>query len=184
MKAIGTVRKLDNLGRIVIPKEIRRNFKIREGEPLEIFIDNSGEIVFKKYSPIKELGGLTQTYADSLFEAMGHVICITDRDTIVAVGGAKKKMLLNRPIDAVVEEVIRTRKSILISDTSEHEYYRDAGKETIFSFYAIIIYPIISEGEPVGAIIIGSMSDDLELGELELKYAETAAGFLAKLIDF
>ena len=184
MKAAGVVRRFDNLGRIVIPKEIRRSFKIRERDPLEIFVDFNGEVILKKYSPIKELGNLTQTYADSLFEAMGHVICITDRDTIVAVGGAKKKALLNCTIDAVVEEVIRTRKSILISDTSQHEYYRDADKETVISFYAIIIFPIISEGEPVGAVIIGSMSKDSELGESELKHAEIAAGFLAKLIDF
>lgn len=183
MKATGIVRRIDDLGRVVIPKEIRRTLKIREGDPLEIFVDRDGEVILKKYSPIGELGDFAQEYADSLHEAMGHVACIADRDTIIAVAGAPKKEFLNRPLSAAVERVMETRKSVLINDTSQHEYYRDADEETMSRFYAEVISPIISEGDPIGAVIMGTRNLDVKMGELELKLAETAAGFLAKQME-
>ena len=82
MKATGIVRRIDDLGRVVIPKEIRRTLRIREGDPLEIFVDHDGEVILKKYSPIGELGEFAQEYADSLFEATGHIAIITDRDPV------------------------------------------------------------------------------------------------------
>ncbi len=88
MKATGIVRRIDDLGRVVIPKEIRRTLRIREGDPLEIFVDREGEVILKKYSPIGELGDFAKEYADSLYEAIGHIACIADRDTIIAVAGA------------------------------------------------------------------------------------------------
>ena len=94
MKATGIVRRIDDLGRVVIPKEIRRTLKIREGDPLEIFVDRDGEVILKKYSPIGELGDFAQEYADTLYEVMGHVACIADRDTIIAVSGAPKRSFL------------------------------------------------------------------------------------------
>ena len=93
LKATGIVRRIDDLGRVVIPKEIRRTLKIREGDPLEIYVDRGGEVILKKYSPIGELGDFAQEYADSLYESMGHISCIADRDTIIAVAGAPKKSL-------------------------------------------------------------------------------------------
>lgn len=91
MKATGIVRRIDDLGRVVIPKEIRRTMRIREGEPLEIYVDREGEVILKKYSPINELGEFAKEYADSLHEALGHVVCIADRDEIIAVSGGFKK---------------------------------------------------------------------------------------------
>ena len=88
MKATGIVRRIDDLGRIVVPKEIRRTLRIREGDPLEIFTDREGEIILKKYSPIGELGEFAKEYADSLYEATGHIAAISDRDQIIAVAGA------------------------------------------------------------------------------------------------
>ena len=90
MKATGIVRRIDDLGRVVIPKEIRRTMRIREGDPLEIFTDREGEVILKKYSPIGELGEFATEYADSLNEALGHISCIADKDTIIAVAGAPK----------------------------------------------------------------------------------------------
>ena len=113
MKATGIVRRIDDLGRVVIPKEIRRTLRIREGDPLEIFVDRDGEVILKKYSPIGELGDFAQEYADSLFESTGYISIICDRDAVVAVAGAPKKNWIDKSIIPPVEEVMRGRKSVI-----------------------------------------------------------------------
>ena len=183
MKATGIVRRIDELGRVVIPKEIRRNFKIREGEPLEIFVDRNGEVILKKYSPIGELGDVVQEYADSLHEVMGHIACIADRDKVIAVAGVAEKEFVNRSFSAAVELAMQARKSVLIDDTTQHEYYRHAGEENASKFSTEVIAPIISEGEAIGAVIMGTKTREAKLGDLELKLVETAAGFLAKHLE-
>ena len=183
MKATGIVRRIDDLGRVVIPKEIRRTLKIREGDPLEIFVDRDGEVILKKYSPIGELGDFAQEYADSLHEAMGHIALIADRDTIIAVSGTPKKEFINRPLSSAVEKVMETKKSILINDTADHKFYKEAEDDTIAKFNAEVIAPIISEGDAIGAVILGTKDKDVKMAELELKLVETAAGFLAKQME-
>ena len=91
MKATGIVRRIDDLGRVVIPKEIRRTLRIREGDPLEIFTDREGEIILKKYSPIGELGTFAKEYADSLGQVAGVMVCICDRDAVIAAAGGAKQ---------------------------------------------------------------------------------------------
>ncbi len=103
MKATGIVRRIDDLGRVVIPKEIRRTLRIREGDPLEIFVDRDGEVILKKYSPIGELGDFAKEYADSLFESTNHITMISDRDSIIAVAGGSKKDYLDKSIGPIVE---------------------------------------------------------------------------------
>jgi AbrB family transcriptional regulator (stage V sporulation protein T) len=183
VKATGIVRRIDDLGRVVIPKEIRRTLKIREGDPLEIFVDRDGEVILKKYSPIGELGDFAQEYADSLHEVMGHIACIADRDAIIAVSGAPKKEFLNRPLSAAIERVMEIRRSVLINDTAQHEFYRDSDEENLSKFYAEVIAPIISEGDPIGAVLMGTRTRDVKMTDLELKLVETAAGFLAKQME-
>ncbi|MGI5823486.1 MAG: stage V sporulation protein T [Dethiobacteria bacterium] len=183
MKATGIVRRIDDLGRVVIPKEIRRTLRIREGDPLEIFVDRDGEVILKKYSPIKELGDFAQEYADSLHEAMGHIACIADRDTIIAVAGAPKKEFIDRALSDAVEQVMETRKSILINDTNQHEFYQESDEENLSKFQAEAIAPIISEGDPIGAVLMGTRSPEIKMSDLELKLVETAAGFLAKQME-
>ncbi|HOL17724.1 MAG TPA: stage V sporulation protein T [Bacillota bacterium] len=183
MKATGIVRRIDDLGRVVIPKEIRRTLRIREGDPLEIFVDRDGEVILKKYSPIGELSEFAQEYADSLYEAMGHISCIADRDTIIAVAGAPKKEFVNRPLSSAVEKVMETRKSVLINNTSEHQYYQDADDMIGARFINEVIAPIIAEGDPIGAVIMGSRDPNVKMGDLELKLVETAASFLAKQME-
>jgi len=183
LKATGIVRRIDDLGRVVIPKEIRRTLKIREGDPLEIFVDRDGEVILKKYSPIGELGDFAQEYADSLHEAMGHIALIADRDTIIAVSGTPKKEFINRPLSSAVEKVMETKKSILINDTADHKFYKEAEDDTIAKFNAEVIAPIISEGDAIGAVILGTKDKDVKMAELELKLVETAAGFLAKQME-
>ena len=183
MKATGIVRRIDDLGRVVIPKEIRRTLKIREGDPMEIFVDHDGEDILKKYSPIGELGDFAQEYADSLYEAMGHIALIADRDTVVAVAGAPKKEFMNKPLSPAIERVMEERKSVLISNTAEHKFYKEADDDEAPKFTVEVIAPIISGGDPIGAVILGSKEQDVKMGDLELKLVETAAGFLAKQME-
>lgn len=185
MKATGIVRRIDDLGRVVIPKEIRRTLRIREGDPLEIFVDREGEVILKKYSPIGELGDFAKEYADSLHEAIGHIACIADRDNIIAVAGAPKKEFLNRPISLAVEKVIEERKAVLINDPGKHNLCKSCiteGEEEC-KFTAEVIAPIIAEGDPIGAVILCSREPNATMGEMELKLSETAAGFLAKQME-
>ncbi len=184
MKATGIVRRIDDLGRVVIPKEIRRTLRIREGDPLEIFVDREGEVILKKYSPIGELGDFAKEYADSLHEALGHIACIADRDTIIAVSGAPKKELLNKPIGPIVEKVMEERKAIILNPAEDPNCKDGAiidGGDCKYT--SEVIAPIISEGDPIGAVILATKEPDVKMGEMELKLAETAAGFLAKQME-
>ena len=106
MKATGIVRRIDDLGRVVVPKEIRRTLRIREGDPLEIFTDREGEIILKKYSPIGELSLFSQQYADSLAQTSGHIVCITDRDQVIAISGGSKKDFLGKEISKQLDNAI------------------------------------------------------------------------------
>ncbi len=182
MKATGIVRRIDDLGRVVIPKEIRRTLRIREGDPLEIFVDRDGEVILKKYSPIGELGDFAKEYADSLYESIGHVALIADRDAIIAVSGGPKKEYLNKSLGSLVERAMEDRKSIMVSASAQDRIrgtlIGDDEDETRHT--AIVIAPIISEGDPIGAVILCSKDPNVKMADLELKLAETAAGFLAK----
>lgn len=184
MKATGIVRRIDDLGRVVIPKEIRRTLRVREGEPLEIFTDREGQIILKKYSPIGELGEFAQEYADSLFEATNHIAIITDRDQIIAIAGASKKDFLGKSIGAAAEKVMEERKAVNVGDTAIHSLFRgnnDSGIEKTFT--AQVMAPIIAEGDPIGTVIIATKESNIKMSDLELKLAETAASFLAKQME-
>ncbi|MGE5544261.1 MAG: stage V sporulation protein T [Bacillota bacterium] len=186
MKATGIVRRIDDLGRVVIPKEIRRTLRIREGDPLEIFVDREGEVILKKYSPIGELGDFAKEYADSLHEAIGHIALIADRDNIIAVAGAPKKEFLNKAIGPGVEKTLEDRKVAVINDLKEHPHCKQCPvneAEGGCKVTAEVIAPIISQGDPIGAVIIMSKDAGTKMGELEVKLAETAAGFLAKQME-
>ena len=112
MKATGVVRRIDDLGRLVIPKEIRKVHHIKEGDPLEIFTDKEGEIILKKYSPIGELTEFATTYADTISKTTGHIACITDKDTVIAVSGGQKKEFLEKGLSKELEEVKKITKSL------------------------------------------------------------------------
>ena len=186
MKATGIVRRIDDLGRVVIPKEIRRTLRIREGDPLEIFVDREGEVILKKYSPIGELGDFAKEYADSLYESTGHIALIADRDIIVAVAGGSKKEFLEKSISKAVEQAIEDRKVVLMPKPGEHKYCEACPileENGECQFTAQVIAPIIAEGDPIGAVILTSKEPGVVMGDLEIKIAETAAGFLAKQME-
>jgi AbrB family transcriptional regulator (stage V sporulation protein T) len=179
MKATGIVRRIDDLGRVVIPKEIRRTLRIREGDPLEIFVDREGEVILKKYSPIGELENFAKEYAESLFESTNHVAMITDRDTIITVAGASKKEYLDKPISMLIESSMENRKTVMESTEGSFEIVKDTS-ETLSS---LVISPIIAGGDPIGTVILLSKEENMKMGKMELKMAETAAGFLAKQME-
>lgn len=183
MKATGIVRRIDDLGRVVIPKEIRRTLRIREGDPLEIFVDREGEVILKKYSPIRELGEFAKEYADSLFEATGHITCIADRDTIIAVSGASKKEYLNKSIGPAVEQAMEERKTIKIGIDGENTSCKSCTENEDEEVTSQVVAPIITQGDPIGAVILMSKDNNLKMGDLEIKLVETAAGFLAKQME-
>ncbi|NHN35075.1 stage V sporulation protein T [Paenibacillus agricola] len=179
MKATGIVRRIDDLGRVVIPKEIRRTLRIREGDPLEIFVDRDGEVILKKYSPIGELGDFAKEYAESLYESTNHITMITDRDNIIAVSGGSKKDYLEKQVGALVEACMENRKTTLEGTQGEYELIKDLNE----AYSSFVVAPIISSGDPIGSVILLNKDENVKMGQMETKMAETAAGFLAKQME-
>jgi len=177
MKATGIVRRIDGLGRIVIPKEIRRTLRIREGDPLEIFTDSEGGIILKKYSLIGELGGLAKDYAANLGQSSGHIACIADKDQIIAVSGAPERKFMDKSISSELEKALGQRKVISASreDSSFVPILKDDDPEL---YNSELIAPIMAEGDVIGAIVL--LSPSKKMGEVESKLAQAAAGFLGK----
>ncbi|QKS69644.1 stage V sporulation protein T [Paenalkalicoccus suaedae] len=178
MKATGIVRRIDDLGRVVIPKEIRRTLRIREGDPLEIFVDREGEVILKKYSPISELNDFSKEYAEALYDSLHQTILIADRDTFINVAGGAKKDYQNRPIGKLIEEAIEQRAAKIEKKPGS---YIIAG-EIMQDLNGYCISPIIANGDPIGAVIILA-KDTGEITNVEIKLAETAASFLARQME-
>ena len=181
MKATGIVRRIDDLGRVVIPKEIRRTLRIREGDPLEIFTDREGEIILKKYSPIGELGTFAKQYAESLAQVTGLMVCITDRDAVIAAAGGAKKDYMGKPVSQELENAIQERENVQAS-AGDRRYVRLIDEETEDCF-AETICPIISEGDAIGAVALFSREPKARMGETEQKLALSAANFLGRQME-
>lgn len=182
MKATGIVRRIDDLGRVVIPKEIRRTLRIREGDPLEIFTDREGEVILKKYSPIGELTEFSTEYAESLNDALGHMTVIADRDTIIAVAGGSKKEYLEKRVSKSLEKIMEDKKPVTITEKDKtYALVTDEGDEKKYTSQVIV--PIMTQGDSIGVVIILSKDTTKPLGELEAKVAETAASFLGKQME-
>lgn len=177
MKATGIVRRIDDLGRVVIPKEIRRTLRIREGDPLEIFVDRDGEVILKKYSPISELSDFAKEYAEALFDSLGNPVLICDRDAYIAVAGGSKKDYLNKGISSLIERIMEDRGSVLVNQNDGISLV-EGSEETVSSY---TVGPIIANGDPIGAVVI--FSKDGTITEVEQKAVETAAGFLARQME-
>lgn len=181
MKATGIVRRIDDLGRVVVPKEIRRTLRIREGDPLEIFTDREGEIILKKYSPIGELGLFAKQYAESLAQTTGHMICITDKDTIIAVAGGAKKDYFGKSISSQLEQLIQERENL--QATSGERKFISVIQEEMEGIVTETIWPVISEGDAIGAVVLLGRDAKAKMGEVEQKIAACAAGFLGRQME-
>lgn len=181
MKATGIVRRIDDLGRVVIPKEIRRTLRIREGDPLEIFTDREGGVILKKYSPIGELTDFSKEYAESLQQAIGHIVLIADKDAFISASGAPKKDYIERKVSSELEKIMDGRRATLLSEGNKTIPLHNDDEETQYA--SQVIAPIIAEGDAIGAVIILSKQSGEKFGDLELKLAETAAAFLGKQME-
>jgi len=179
MKATGIVRRIDDLGRVVIPKEIRRTMRIREGDPLEIFTDKDGELIFKKYSPIGELGDFAAQICDSLRKSTDGIAAVCDRDSVIAISGGAKRELLEKPISSQLAELMDSRSA----------YCRTAGSgdlpvsQSDDKYCVSVAAPIISEGDLMGGVLFVSARDSAPGTELEYKLAQTVAAFLGKQME-
>ena len=179
MKATGIVRRIDDLGRVVIPKEIRRTMRIREGDPLEIYTDNDGEVIFKKYSPIGELGIFSGQYADVMCKIGGYPVVICDRDHVIATAGIPKKEMLERRVSQGLEDIMETRKTYIFDSPSKSPLYPVEGIDR----KALVASPIIAAGDVCGAVMF-LIGDEPSLAkDGEIKMAGTASAFLGKQME-
>lgn len=179
MKATGIVRRIDDLGRVVIPKEIRRTMRIREGTPLEIYTSVDGEVIFRKYSPVGEMSGSADQYADVLFKVGGYPTVICDRDHVIAASGIQKKEVLERRVSSSLEDLIEQRKSL---------YHRTVGEEKInpiegVNKFAIACAPIMAEGDVNGAVIMLAKDDNSTVDDKQTALIEAAAMYFGKQME-
>ena len=181
MKATGIVRRIDDLGRIVIPKEIRRTLHIRESDPLEIFTDREGQVILKKYSPIGEMTTFARQYAESLAQVSGHAALIADRDQFIAAAGGGYKQMVNKSVSRQMDEKIHNRETIMASrgDRSFVSICDEGGDE----YQHEAIAPILCEGDIIGSVVLLQNDNKGRMGEVEQKLLLSAAGFLGRQME-
>ncbi len=175
MKTTGVVRRIDDLGRIVIPKEIRKTLRIKDGESLEIFLD-SDNIILKKYSRLSGLNDFYKNYVDSVWSAIGENIMITDNDKFVAIAGDLKKKCLNEPVSSYIEDIMQRREDAVAKTTTSLELSPGCFMDCTYA-----ISPIIVNGDVLGSVILVSNSSRLE--DFSEKTVKIAAKFLGKYIE-
>ncbi len=184
MKATGVVRRIDDLGRVVIPKEIRKTLRIKEGDPLEIFTDREGQVILKKYSPIGELSEFAAGYAETLSKTTGHIACITDKDTIIAVSGGSKKEFLEQDISPELEQLMEDKEVYTSKDNSDIAIPITKNEdEQKHKHNAQVVYPIVSNGDTIGSVILMSKEADKKMNDVEKKVAQSAATFLGTQME-
>ena len=179
MKATGIVRRVDDLGRIVIPKEIRRTLRIREGDPLEIYTEKDGGVIFRKYSPMGELQEFAAQMCEAIGGATGHIAAVADRDAIIALCGAPKRDLMDKPNSPELDRLMEQRKN-----------YRYMPGDTLIracegsdKYHLGVAAPVICQGDLMGCVML-LMSDNQEpMQEADQRLAQTMAGFLSKQME-
>jgi len=180
MKATGIVRRIDDLGRVVIPKEIRRTMRIREGDPLEIYTSRDGEVIFKKYSLMGGLDEFAAQFCETLSKSTGFAAAVSDRDTIIAVAGGGKRDLMGKRISQELEQIMEDRKVYQQQSGERCVYVTDSGE----AFCAAVAAPIICEGDVLGLVLFVNDSTDAKAtGETEYKLAQTIASFLGRHME-
>ena len=183
MKATGVVRRIDDLGRVVIPKEIRKTLRIKEGDPLEIFTDREGQVILKKYSPIGELSEFATGSAETLAKTTGHIACITDKDTIIAVSGGSKKEFLEQDVSQELEKLMEDKEVYTSKENSDMAMPITKNDTNEKKNKSQIVYPIISNGDTIGTVILMSKDSNTKMNEVEKKVAQSAATFLASQME-
>lgn len=180
MRATGIVRRIDDLGRIVIPKELRRTLRIRESDPIEIFSGREGEIILKKYSPMGEISTFARQYAESLAQVSGRAALISDRDQFIAVAGGFRTFL-GKSISKELENKLENRETLMA--TANDKKFIPIVKDNTDEFEEEAICPIICEGDVIGGVLLLGRSESEKMGEVELKLIQSAAGFLGRQME-
>ncbi len=179
MKATGIVRRIDDLGRVVIPKEIRRTMRIREGDPLEIYTSRDGEVIFKKYSLLGGVEDFAVDLCETMSRSTGAICAITDRDTIIAVAGGAKRELMSKRISQELEQVMENRRI--------YQYTAGAAPipvtEDSDKFQTCVAAPILAEGDLLGLVLFVGSEASASAGEPEYKLAQTMAAFLGRHME-
>lgn len=179
MKATGIVRRIDDLGRVVIPKEIRRTMRIREGDPLEIYTDKDGEVIFKKYSPMGEMSSFAVQLCETLAKTTGGMVCISDRDAVIAVAGAPQRDLMDKRISEELERNMEKRQVYQYKSGEPKVLLIDGNDK----YEVGIAAPILAEGDISGSVIFLHNEGGAALSETEYKLAQTVANFLGKQME-
>lgn len=178
MKATGIVRRIDDLGRVVIPKEIRRTMRIHEGDPLEIYTSSDGEVIFKKYSVIGEMGQNASQVADIMYKLAGCPVVVFDRDHVVATSGVTKKEFQERRVSPELEELMENRKQYFAEDDSR-QFFAVEGVEQS----SLACLPILSSGDVTGAVAFLNNGKSNRISESQKSLVNAAAQFLSSQIE-
>ena len=179
MKATGIVRRVDDLGRIVIPKEIRRTLKIREGDPLEIYTEKDGGVIFRKYSPMGDLQDFAAQICESIGTNTGRIAAVSDRDAIIALSGAPKRELMDKPNSQELDRLMEQRKNYRYMPGGA----RIRPSESSDKFYLGVAAPILSQGDLMGCVMLLMGEDAAPMQESDQRLAQTVAGFLGKQLE-
>ena len=179
MKATGIVRRVDDLGRIVIPKEIRRTLRIREGDPLEIYTEKDGGVIFRKYSPMGDMQEFASQMCESISAATGHIAAVADRDSIIALHGAPKRDLMDKPNSPELEHLMEQRKNYLFQ-TGQARIPAADGTE---KYHLGAAAPILSQGDLMGCVMLLMNENTVPMPESDQKLVQTVAGFLGKQME-
>lgn len=183
MKATGIVRRIDDLGRVVVPKEIRRTLRIHEGDPLEIFTENDGSVVLKKYSPIGELSEYARFCSGAISNVLDHTVLICDKDYVISAGGKHKKDYSEKRISKDLEKLIASRSVFVRNSSREGRCLPIYEGEDSSEISAQIIRPILSEGQTIGAVVLLEKNPQRFFTDIESKIAEVAAVYLGSQME-
>ena len=179
MKATGIVRRVDDLGRIVIPKEIRRTLKIREGDPLEIYTEKDGGVIFRKYSPMGDLQDFATQICEAIGDNTGCIAAVSDRDAIIALAGAPKRELMDKPNSQALEKLMEGRKHYLFQSGQTPLHPTENSDKYQLGAAA----PIICQGDLLGCVMLLMGENDAPPQESDRKLVQTVAGFLGKQME-
>ena len=179
MKATGIVRRVDDLGRIVIPKEIRRTLKIREGDPLEIYTEKDGGVIFRKYSPMGDLQDFASQICESIGANTGRIAAVSDRDSIIALSGAPKRELMDKPNSGELGKIMESRKAYRYVQGDTALPVTDSSEK----YHLGVAAPILCQGDLMGCVMLLLEENSNALPEADQKLAQTVASFLGKQME-
>ena len=182
MKATGIVRRIDDLGRVVVPKEIRKVLRIREGDPLEIYTGTTGEVILKKYSPITGLKEIAKSVADGVSEETAKTCIVVDNNAVVCVGRNKNKELVGKEISQELFKMLCERKSSIINRADmENATPITQGEEQPFE--NLVIVPIVALGDCYGGIILADNDKGSRFTMAELRYLNLASKLISGQLE-